>query len=358
MNTEPFLRRITSRVEVGKIPVGGGTPVSIQSMLNVRTADVSAALEQIRRLAAAGCDIVRLAVRDSADADAIAEIREKADIPLVADIHFDHRLALLAAKAGVDKLRINPGNIGSSQKVKEVARAASERKIPIRVGVNAGSLPRDIANSDILEPEKMVAAAERELSVLEDAGFSAIVISLKSHRADSVIEANRIFSAKYQYPLHLGVTEAGLPGAGSIRSAVGIGTLLMEGIGDTVRVSLTGDPVREVSAAREILRACGLRKSGIELVSCPGCGRCRVNLESVAAQVEKKLPETDIPLTVAVMGCEVNGPGEAKSADIGIAGGDGFFLLFEKGDPRGRISEDNAVDRLIDEVEKLISESR
>jgi len=348
-----YRKRKTRRITVRDVPIGDCSPVTVQSMLSVPTTDIDAALKQIRELQTAGCDIIRIAIPDSDSVEAFRRIRAETDSPLVADIHFDHRLAIEAANAGADKLRINPGNIGSVGKVKEVAAAAKDLNIPIRIGVNAGSLPKDLSDNEPMA-EKMLEAASREIDVLLETGFEDIVVSLKAHHPVPTVEANRLFSEKYGFPLHLGVTEAGLPGEGGIRSAVGIGTLLMEGIGDTIRVSLTGNPVREVVVGRQILRACGLLESGIELVSCPTCGRCKVDVEKIASEVLERLPKTDKHLVVAIMGCEVNGPGEAKMADIGIAGGDGFFLMFKKGEPFGKIAEAEAVERLLKEIEGLI----
>jgi len=328
----------------------------LQSMLSVSTTDVEAALRQIRELSVTGCDIVRIALPDKAAVEAFSEIRAQTSMPLVADIHFDHRLAILAAEADADKLRINPGNIGSEAKVREVATAAKERKIPIRIGVNAGSLPKDLADGP-LSAKKMLDAASREIEILLNAKFEDIVVSLKAHSPALTVEANRLFAERFDFPLHLGVTEAGLPREGSIRSAIGIGTLLLEGIGDTIRVSLTGNPVEEVIVGKQILMACGLRKSGIELVSCPTCGRCRVDVATITEAISNRLPEIDKHIVVAVMGCEVNGPGEAKAADVGIAGGDGFFLLFKEGKPLGKIREDEAVERLLGEVNRVLVRS-
>lgn len=347
-------RKNTRQVVVGGVPLGGGAPISVQSMTCTDTRDVKATCEQIRRLQEAGCDIVRLAVVDAEAADAIGEIRKQVQIPLVADIHFDYRLALACIKNGVDKVRINPGNIGDRDRVRQVVQAAKERKIPIRIGINTGSLEKE-ALEKYGSPcaQAMVESARKHIEILEAEDFYDIVVSLKASDVIKTIEAYRLMADTYQYPLHVGVTEAGTAYAGTIKSAVGIGTLLAEGIGDTIRVSLTADPVQEVVAGQKILKALGLRKEGINLVSCPTCGRCRVNVIDVASQLEQKIEGISSQITVAVMGCAVNGPGEAKEADIGIAGGNGEFLLFKKGEIVGKIPMDGAVDRLVAEIEKI-----
>ncbi len=330
--------------------------MTVQSMLSVPTSDIERALGQIRELASAGCDIIRLAIRDRDAVEAFREIRSCVDLPLVADIHFDHRLAILAAEAGADKLRINPGNIGSDAKVREVASAALEYGIPIRIGVNAGSLPEKLARNEPTA-EKMVEAARMEIEPLLESGFQDIVVSLKSHDPAMTIAANVLFAENFDLPLHIGVTEAGLPDVGAVRSAVGIGSLLISGIGDTIRVSLTGDPVEEVVVGKRILRACGLLKRGVELVSCPTCGRCRVDLIGVANEISRRLPQIEKYIQVAIMGCEVNGPGEAKMADVGIAGGNGYFLLFKKGKVIEKVPQEAVVERLLVEIEELAAVS-
>ena len=347
-------RRITRQVSVGGVLLGGGAPVSVQSMTCTDTRDVEATCAQIARLQAVGCDIVRLAVVDAEAATAIGEIKKRVQIPLVADIHFDYRLALECIKNGVDKVRINPGNIGDRDRVRQVVQAAKERKIPIRIGINTGSLEKE-ALEKYGSPcaQAMVESAKKHIEMLEAEDFYDIVVSLKASDVIKTIEAYRLMADTYDYPLHVGVTEAGTAYAGTIKSAIGIGTLLAEGIGDTIRVSLTADPVQEIVAGQKILKALGLRKEGINLVSCPTCGRCRVNVIDVASQLEQKIEGISKQLTVAVMGCAVNGPGEAKEADIGIAGGNGEFLLFKKGEIIEKIPMDGAVDRLVEEINLL-----
>lgn len=347
-------RRNTRQVVVKNIPIGGGAPISVQSMTCTDTRDVKATCEQINRLQKAGCDIVRLAVVDQEAADAIGQIQKQVDIPLVADIHFDYRLALSCIKNGVDKVRINPGNIGDRDRVRQVVQAAKERKIPIRIGINTGSLEKE-ALEKYGSPcaQAMVESAKKHIEMLEAEDFYDIVVSLKASDVIKTIEAYRLMADTYTYPLHVGVTEAGTMYGGTIKSSIGIGTLLAEGIGDTIRVSLTADPVQEVVAGQKILKALGLRKEGINLVSCPTCGRCRVNVIDVASQLEQKIEGISKQMTVAVMGCAVNGPGEAREADIGIAGGNGEFLLFKKGEIIEKIPMEGAVDRLVSEIEKI-----
>lgn len=347
-------RKNTRQVVVGNVPMGGGAPISVQSMTCTDTRDVKATCAQIKRLQEAGCDIVRLAVVDAEAAEAIGEIRKQVQIPLVADIHFDYRLALTCIQNGVDKVRINPGNIGDRDRVRQVVQAAKERKIPIRIGINTGSLEKE-ALERYGSPcaQAMVESAKKHIEMLEAEDFYDIVVSLKASDVMKTIEAYRLMADTYAYPLHVGVTEAGTAYAGTIKSAVGIGTLLAEGIGDTIRVSLTADPVQEVVAGQKILKALGLRETGINLVSCPTCGRCRVNVIDVASQLEQKIEGVSKQLTVAVMGCAVNGPGEAREADIGIAGGNGEFLLFKKGEIVEKIPMDGAVERLVSEIEKI-----
>ena len=337
--------------------MGGGAPVSVQSMTKTDTQNVSDTVKQIKRLQNAGCDIIRVAVPDMKAISALSKIKRAIQIPLVADIHFDYRLALKAIDFGVDKLRINPGNIGAEWKVKEIVKAAKDRKIPIRVGVNAGSLPRDLlAKYKKASPSALVEAALRQIRILEDLNFDDIVISLKSFDVPTTVEAYQIISKKTNYPLHLGITEAGLPQAGSVRSALGIGILLASGIGDTIRVSLTGDPVEEVRVGYEILKSLNLREHGPTIVSCPTCGRCEIDLISLTKKVERKVRNIRAPLKIAVMGCVVNGPGEARDADVGIAGGKGYGLLFRKGKVVGKAKEKDLVGALLDMVEDLIKE--
>ena len=339
---------------VGGVPVGGGAPVTIQSMTNTRTDDVTATLEQIRRLAAAGCEIIRVAVPDQAAARAVGKIKEESPIPVVVDIHFDYKLALEAIAAGADKVRINPGNIGSEDRVKAVADACRQRNIPIRIGVNGGSLEKEIlAKYGRVCPEAMVESAFGHIRLLNKFDFDDICISLKSSSVPITMKAYQLMSQESNYPLHIGVTEAGTVRMGTLKSAVGIGGLLAMGVGDTMRVSLSADPVEEVYAARDILRAAGIRREGAELVSCPTCGRTRIDLIGLAGQVEERLKTVDKPITVAVMGCVVNGPGEASAADCGIAGGVGEGLLFKRGQIIKKVPQDQLVDELFALIETL-----
>ncbi|MCE5315362.1 MAG: flavodoxin-dependent (E)-4-hydroxy-3-methylbut-2-enyl-diphosphate synthase [Armatimonadota bacterium] len=346
-------RHKTRNVSVGGVEIGGDASVSVQSMANTPTTDVKATVAQIKRLEAAGCDIIRVAVPNHEAAAALKSIKQAISIPLVADIHFDYKLALASLEAGVDKLRINPGNIGSQDRVEIVAKAAKERNVPIRIGVNAGSIDRK--RYGIPTAESLVESGLDEVRVLEKLGFEDIVLSLKAFDVPTMIRAYELASERCDYPLHLGVTEAGLAWEGTIRSCVGIGALLAEGIGDTLRVSLTGDTVEEVRVGFEILNSLGLRKKAFTLVSCPTCGRCAIDLTQIADEVRRRL-EADPPskpITVAVMGCVVNGPGEASLADVGIAGGKGAGILFAKGEMLRTVPEDALVDELMNEVEKL-----
>ena len=345
---------MTKQILVGGVPVGGGAPISIQSMTNTRTDDVEATLAQIRALAAAGCDIVRVAVPDMAAARAVGKIKEECPLPLVVDIHFDYKLALEAVAAGADKVRINPGNIGGEDRVKAVADACRQRGVPIRIGVNGGSLEKPIlAKYGGVTPEAMVESAFGHIRLLEKFDFTDICVSLKSSSVPVTMKAYQLMSQESDYPLHIGVTEAGTVRMGTLKSAVGIGGLLALGIGDTMRVSLSADPVEEVYAARDILKAAGVRKEGAELVSCPTCGRTRIDLISLANEVEERLKAVDKPITVAVMGCVVNGPGEASAADCGIAGGVGEGLLFKKGQIIKKVPQDQLVDELFRLIETL-----
>ena len=345
---------MTKQIHVGKVPVGGGAPVSIQSMTNTRTDDVQATLKQIRTLAAAVCDIIRVAVPDLAAARAVAKIKEESPLPVVVDIHFDYKLALEAIAAGADKVRINPGNIGGEDRVKAVADACRQRGIPIRIGVNGGSLEKDIlAKYGHVCPEAMVESAFGHIRLLNKFDFDDICVSLKSSSVPITMKAYQLMSRESDYPLHIGVTEAGTVRMGTLKSAVGIGGLLALGVGDTMRVSLSADPVEEVYAARDILKAAGIRKDGAELVSCPTCGRTRIDLISLANEVEQRLKTVDKPITVAVMGCVVNGPGEASAADCGIAGGVGEGLLFKKGQIIKKVPQDQLVDELFRLIETL-----
>ena len=345
---------MTRQIFVGGVPIGGGAPVTIQSMTNTRTDDVAATVAQIRRLAAAGCQIVRVAVPDLAAAKAVGAIKEQIDIPLVVDIHFDYKLALECVAAGCDKVRINPGNIGGEDRVRQVADACRQKGIPIRIGVNGGSLEKPIlAKYGGVTPEALVESAFGHIRLLEKFGFTDICVSLKSSSVPVTMAAYRLMSKKSDYPLHLGVTETGTPRMGILKSAVGIGGLLALGIGDTMRVSLSADPVEEVYAARDILKAAGVRKDGPELVACPTCGRTRIDLIGLANEVEERLKSVDKPITVAVMGCAVNGPGEASAADVGIAGGVGEGLLFRKGEIVKKVPQESLVDELFALIEEL-----
>ena len=345
---------MTRQIFVGGVPIGGGAPVTIQSMTNTRTDDVAATVAQIRRLAATGCQIVRVAVPDLAAAKAVGAIKEQIDIPLVVDIHFDYKLALECVAAGCDKVRINPGNIGGEDRVRQVADACRQKGIPIRIGVNGGSLEKPIlAKYGGVTPEALVESAFGHIRLLEKFGFTDICVSLKSSSVPVTMAAYRLMSEKSDYPLHLGVTETGTPRMGILKSAVGIGGLLALGIGDTMRVSLSADPVEEVYAARDILKAAGVRKDGPELVACPTCGRTRIDLIGLANEVEERLKSVDKPITVAVMGCAVNGPGEASAADVGIAGGVGEGLLFRKGEIVKKVPQEALVDELFALIEEL-----
>ena len=345
---------MTRQIFVGGVPIGGGAPVTIQSMTNTRTDDVAATVAQIRRLAAAGCQIVRVAVPDLAAAKAVGAIKEQIDIPLVVDIHFDYKLALECVAAGCDKVRINPGNIGGEDRVRQVADACRQKGIPIRIGVNGGSLEKPIlAKYGGVTPEALVESAFGHIRLLEKFDFTDICVSLKSSSVPVTMAAYRLMSKKSDYPLHLGVTETGTPRMGILKSAVGIGGLLALGIGDTMRVSLSADPVEEVYAARDILKAAGVRKDGPELVACPTCGRTRIDLIGLANEVEERLKSVDKPITVAVMGCAVNGPGEASAADVGIAGGVGEGLLFRKGEIVKKVPQESLVDELFALIEEL-----
>ena len=344
---------MTRKLNVGGVPLGGGAPVTIQSMTNTPTHDVEATLAQIRVLAAAGCQIVRVAVPDMAAARAVGTLKAGSPVPLVADIHFDYRLALEAAEQGIDKIRINPGSIGAPERVEAVAKVCKDRHIPIRVGVNGGSLEKDLLiKYGGPTPEAMVESALGHIRLLEQYGFEDICVSLKASSVPVTMRAYQLMAERYDYPLHLGVTEAGTREIGELKAAAGIGGLLALGIGDTLRVSLTADPVEEVYAARRILKAVGLRREGPELIACPTCGRTQIDLISMAHQVEELLKDVDKSITVAVMGCIVNGPGEARHADVGIAGGKGEGVLFKRGEIVARVPEEELVPGLM----KLIGE--
>ena len=346
-------RKKTRQIMVGDVPVGNMAPIAVQSMTNTPTADVTATVLQIVRLQHAGCEIIRVAVPDAEAAQAISVIKSKISIPLIADIHFDFRLAIAAARAGADALRINPGNIGSAKKIKAVVDCAKDAGISIRVGVNAGSLEKDIIKKyKSVTAQAMVESALRNIELLKSLDFHQLKVSLKASDVARTIEAYRMLSAKTDLPLHVGVTAAGSLYSGIVKSALGIGTLLAEGIGDTLRVSLTRDPVEEVRVGYEILKALGIRRRGPEIISCPTCGRCNIELFSIVEQVEKELMSTVSPIKIAIMGCVVNGPGEAREADIGIAGGDGTGILFRKGKVVKKFPQEKLVDVLRDEVNR------
>ena len=342
------------QVKAGNVKISGGAEVSIQSMLNIPSTDIEGSVNQAKRLEAAGCQIIRAAIPNMDAVKLIPALKEAVDVPIVADIHFNYKLALEACAAGVDKIRINPGNIGSDDRVKAVAQACKARNIPIRIGVNSGSLEKDIlAKYGHPTPQALCDSALYHASLLEKFDFHDIVLSMKSSTVSTMIKAYELASQQCDYPLHLGVTEAGTERMGLIKSSAGIGSLLLHGIGDTIRVSLTADPVREVYAAKDILKALDIDKSGIQFVSCPTCGRTRIDLVKIAGEVEERLRNCNKNIKVAVMGCVVNGPGEAREADIGIAGGDGCGLVFKKGEILYKVPEDKLVDALIDEVNKL-----
>jgi (E)-4-hydroxy-3-methylbut-2-enyl-diphosphate synthase len=339
------------QVIVGGVPVGGGAPVVIQSMTNTRTDDVAATLSQIRALTTAGAQLVRVAVPDWAAAKSMGALVEGSPVPLIADVHFDHELAVASVKAGVAGVRINPGNIGGRDEVRAVVEAAAEQGAVIRVGVNSGSLERDLRTLEKSDPARaLVESAVRNCALVEESGYRSIKVSVKSSSVHVTIAANRELAKRVPYPLHVGVTEAGTARSGSVRSAVALGILLAEGVGDTVRVSLTGDPVEEVRVALEILRALGLAPQGPRVISCPTCGRTKIDLESLALEVERRLTETGLALEVAVMGCVVNGPGEARKADFGIAGGEGVGVVFAQGRPVCKVAEAELVDALFAEI--------
>ena len=346
-------REHTKVIQIGNVKIGGGNPIAIQSMTNTRTEDVEATVAQILALEKAGCEVIRCAVPTMEAAKALAEIKKQIHIPLVADIHFDYRLALRVMELGIDKVRINPGNIGDEDKIRQVVDMAKEKNIPIRIGVNSGSLEKELVEKyGGVTPQGLVESALKHVRILEKLEFYDIVVSIKASDVPFSIEAYRLLSEAIPYPIHVGITEAGTPYAGTIKSAVGIGTILAMGIGDTIRVSLTGDPVEEIKAAREILKSLGLRKFGITFVSCPTCGRTEIDLISIANEVEEKCKNIDKDIKVAVMGCVVNGPGEAREADLGIAGGKGVGLVFKKGEVIRKVNEDELVSALMEEIEK------
>lgn len=347
-----FHRQRTRSVQIGQVRIGGGAPVAIQSMTNTRTEDVSATVAQIHRLEQAGCEIIRCTVPTSEAARALKEIKKQIHIPLVADIHFDYKMAIAAMENGADKIRINPGNIGSAERVKAVVDVARERNIPIRVGVNSGSLEKPLLEKyGGVTPEALVESALDKVHIIEEMGYENVVISIKSSDVMNCIHAHEILADRTDYPLHVGITESGTVFSGGLKSAVGLGNILYQGIGDTIRVSLTGDPVEEIHAANIILKALGLKKGGISVVSCPTCGRTQIDLISLATSVEQMVQEFDLDIKVAVMGCVVNGPGEAKEADIGIAGGIGEGLLIKKGEIIKKVPESELLAVLRQELE-------
>ena len=345
---------MTRQINVGGVPIGGGAPVAIQSMLNTRTTDVAASLEQIRKLHTAGCQIVRLAVPNMEAARGFAEIAKESPLPLVADIHFDYKLAIAAAEGGASKIRINPGNIGGEDRVKAVVDVCKARNIPIRIGVNGGSLDKKLLEKyGHPTAEALVESAFEHIALLEKFDFHDTCVSMKSSTVPTMVAACRLFRSRCDYPLHIGVTETGPVKQGLMKSAMGIGALLLDGIGDTIRVSLTDDPVEEVYAAKDILKAAGLRKEGVNIISCPTCGRTRIDLIGLVNKVDEALRDCEKPITVAVMGCVVNGPGEAREADIGIAGGDGWGMIFEKGEQVDKLPYDELLPALLARIERM-----
>ena len=349
---------MSKQINVGGVTLGGGAPVRVQSMTTTHTADVEATSAQIARLAEAGCEIVRVAVRDEADARAVRAVKDRSPLPVVADIHFSAKLAVLSVENGADKIRINPGNIGGEEKVKRVADCVRAHRVPVRVGANTGSIEREYFERYGRSARALVESALHGVSLLERHGVERIAISVKASSVPLTVEAYRLLAARTEYPLHVGVTEAGTRESGIVKSSVGIGALLLDGIGDTVRVSLTDDPVREVYAARQILRACGLDKDYVELVSCPTCGRCRWNSMALAEKVQEYVKDIRVRAKIAVMGCVVNGPGEARDADLGIAGGDGFCMLFKKGKPFLRVTAAEAEQAFFAQLAIILEEKR
>lgn len=342
-----FKRRVSKQIQIGNVKIGGDAPISVQSMCNTDTRNINATVQQIKELESAGCELIRLAVLNKDAAAAIKDIKKKVNIPIIADIHFDYRLAIQCIENGIDALRLNPGNIGKDENVKKVVALAKTNNIPIRIGINAGSLEKNIAALDLPLHEKMVQSAMQHVKILEDNNFDKIKISLKSSSVPTTIEAYRLISTMVDYPLHLGVTESGTLKGGLVKSSVGLGTLLAEGIGDTIRVSLTENPIEEVHAGYSILKSLELRQKGINFVSCPTCGRCQIDLIGLAKKVENALKDINKPLTIAVMGCPVNGPGEAKHADYGVAGAIKEGYIFKKGEIIKRVPEESILDELI-----------
>lgn len=349
-------RQKTKEIRIGNLKIGAGNPIAIQSMTKTNTSDIDATVKQIHDLEKAGCQIVRCAVPDKESAEALREIKKQINIPLVADIHFNHNYAIMAAEAGVDKLRINPGNIGDKEKIKAVVDAAKAHRIPIRVGVNSGSLEKEIRKryKGHVTAEGLVKSALKNVKILEDFGFTEIVISLKATSVPMTIKAYQMIAKKTNYPLHVGITEAGIPRIGTIRSAAGIGAILSQGIGDTIRVSLTSDPLEEVRIGYEILKSLELTFHGVTIISCPSCGRADVDVVKIAQEVEEKTRKIKQPLRVAIMGCEVNGPGEAADADVGLAGGRGVGLIFREGQVVRKVPEAEMVEALLDEIESMV----
>lgn len=350
-----MMRKKTKKIYVGKVAVGGDSPITVQSMTNTKTTDVEATVAQIKQLESRKCDIVRVAVPDEEAVKAIPKIKERINIPLVADIHFNYRLAIESIRKGADGIRINPGNIGSKEKLIKIVKEAMKANIPIRIGVNAGSLEKDILRKyGKPSAEAMVESAMRSIELFEKVGFLNFKISLKSSDVMTTIKSYRLISDKTQYPLHVGVTEAGSYTDGVIKSSIGIGSLLSQGIGDTIRVSLTSDPVKEVIVGNKILKALGLRDYGVDIISCPTCGRCSLNIEEIVERVSRQTEGIQKPIKVAIMGCVVNGPGEAREADVGIAGGEGFGVIFKKGKIIKKVREEKIVDSLIKEIQSMI----
>lgn len=349
-----YERKKTRVIHVGNVPIGGDNPIPVQSMTNSDTRDAAATIKQINDLTHVGCDLVRIAVPDMKAAKSIGQIKANTNIPIIADIHFDYRLALEAIEQGIDAIRINPGNIGSLEKTQAVVEACKKKSIPIRIGVNGGSLSKEILEKfGGPSPEAMVESAMEHIKILEDLDFYDIAISLKNSDIFKTVEAYRLMSEKVDYPLHLGITEAGGIKKGTIKSSIGIGTLLLNGIGDTLRISLTGDPKEEVKVGKEILRSLGLLNDKIKIISCPTCGRCNIDLIKFANEIEEQIEDIEKDITVAIMGCAVNGPGEAREADIGVAGGDGVGLIFKKGEIIKKIPQEDIVNTLIEEINKI-----
>jgi len=350
-------RKKTRQLFIGNVPIGGDAPVVVQSMTKTDTKNINATVRQIKSLQREGCEIVRIAIAEKEAIESLKEIKKKVNIPIIADVHFDWRLAISSIKSGVDGLRINPGNIGAEWKVKEIVNIAKEKQVPIRIGVNSGSVPKDILKKyKKVVPEALVESAERQIELLENLGFNMIKVSLKGTDVPITVDAYRCFSEKYDYPLHIGITEAGPPPSGIIKSSVGLGILLAEGIGDTIRVSLTDSPLREVSVAYEILSTIGIRKRGIDIISCPTCGRCRLDILSIAKTLKQKLKKVKKSMKIAVMGCIVNGPGEAKEADLGIAGCGKQGVIFKKGKIIKKVPQDKLIETLLHIMKEEIND--